>query len=158
MVPVSGAGEPTPEHPYPGQQWKEVRHDKTVTWLAFWKDPISQKDFKYVWLAANSTFKSDSDLAKYEKARKLKVLTLECLPLSQEQGQTLSRGVEPLAFTAWYDAVSITTSDSLDCMVLCPCCLLLWLGPVTQCVTAQRCSILEVLLFSLFNFLLMQVS
>lgn len=44
-----------------------------MTWLAFWKDPISQKDFKYVWLAANSTFKSDSDLAKYEKARKLKV-------------------------------------------------------------------------------------
>jgi len=26
-----------------------------------------------VWLAANSMFKSDSDLAKYEKARKLKV-------------------------------------------------------------------------------------
>lgn len=68
-----GAGEPVPEHPYPGQHWKEVRHDRTVTWLAFWKDPISQKDFKYVWLAANSTFKSDSDLAKYEKARKLKV-------------------------------------------------------------------------------------
>lgn len=67
-----GGEEAVPEHPYPGQQWKEVRHDKTVTWLAFWKDPISQKDFKYVWLAANSTFKSDSDLAKYEKARKLK--------------------------------------------------------------------------------------
>lgn len=72
---MPGAGEPVPEHPYPGQQWKEVRHDRTVTWLAFWKDPISQKDFKYVWLAANSTFKSDSDLAKYEKARKLKVNT-----------------------------------------------------------------------------------
>ena len=26
-----------------------------------------------MWLAANSTFKADSDLAKYEKARKLKV-------------------------------------------------------------------------------------
>ncbi len=62
-----------PEHPYPGQKWKEVRHDNTVTWLAYWKDPISPKDYKYVWLAANSTFKSDSDLAKYEKARKLKV-------------------------------------------------------------------------------------
>eukprot|EP00884_Botryococcus_braunii_P015907 jgi/Botrbrau1/29/Bobra.0022s0024.1 len=61
-----------PEHPYKGQQWKEVRHDNTVTWLAFWKDPISEKDYKYVWLAANSTFKSDSDLAKYEKARRLK--------------------------------------------------------------------------------------
>ena len=31
------------------------------------------QDYKYVWLAANSTFKADSDLAKYEKARKLKV-------------------------------------------------------------------------------------
>ena len=69
----AGKEEPVPEHPYPGQQWKEVRHDKTVTWLAYWKEPIAQKDFKYVWLAANSTFKSDSDLAKYEKARKLKV-------------------------------------------------------------------------------------
>ena len=72
---LAGMEEPVPEHPYPGQQWKEVRHDKTVTWLAYWKEPIAQKDFKYVWLAANSTFKSDSDLAKYEKARKLKVLT-----------------------------------------------------------------------------------
>ncbi len=70
---TAGKEEPVPEHPYPGQQWKEVRHDKTVTWLAYWKEPIAQKDFKYVWLAANSTFKSDSDLAKYEKARKLKV-------------------------------------------------------------------------------------
>ena len=68
----AGKGVPVPEHPYPGQKWKEVRHDNTVTWLAFWKDPISQKDYKYVWLAANSLFKSDSDLAKYEKARKLK--------------------------------------------------------------------------------------
>ncbi|EIE23767.1 DNA topoisomerase I [Coccomyxa subellipsoidea C-169] len=67
-----GKGVAVPEHPYPGQKWKEVRHDNTVTWLAFWKDPISAKDYKYVWLAANSTFKSDSDLAKYEKARKLK--------------------------------------------------------------------------------------
>ena len=55
------------------QTWKEVRHDPTVTWLAFWKDTVSDKDYKYVWLAANSTFKADSDLAKYEKARKLKV-------------------------------------------------------------------------------------
>lgn len=51
------------------QEWKGVRHDHTVTWLAFWKDPISQKDFKYVWLAANSGFKSESDLMKYEKVR-----------------------------------------------------------------------------------------
>ena len=74
----AGKGVPVPEHPYPGQDWKEVRHDNTVTWLAYWKDPISPKDYKYVWLAANSLFKSDSDLAKYEKARKLKVRHPAC--------------------------------------------------------------------------------
>lgn len=69
-----GENTPIPEHPYPGQRWKEVRHDHTVTWLAYWKDTISAKDFKYVWLGATSTFKADSDLQKYEKARKLKEL------------------------------------------------------------------------------------
>ncbi|KAF5843466.1 DNA topoisomerase I [Dunaliella salina] len=67
-----GEGEPIPEHPYPGQSWKEVRHDHTVTWLAYWRDTISQKDFKYVFLGATSSFKAESDMAKYEKARKLK--------------------------------------------------------------------------------------
>lgn len=38
-----GKGSPIPEHPYPGQTWKEVRCDQTVTWLAFWKDTISDK-------------------------------------------------------------------------------------------------------------------
>lgn len=69
-----GEGEPVPEHPFPGQSWKEVRHDHTVTWLAYWKDTVSSKDFKYVFLGATSTFKAESDMAKYEKARKLKDL------------------------------------------------------------------------------------
>ncbi|GFH23824.1 DNA topoisomerase 1, partial [Haematococcus lacustris] len=72
-----GEGEPLPEHPYPGQQWKEVKHDHSVTWLAYWKDTISNKDFKYVFLGATSTFKADSDLAKYEKARALKEIIHE---------------------------------------------------------------------------------
>ena len=67
-----GRGAPVPTHPFAGQAWKEVRHDDTVTWLAFWKDTINPKEYKYVWLGANSAFKADSDLAKYEKARKLK--------------------------------------------------------------------------------------
>jgi hypothetical protein len=70
---AAGPGEPIPEHPYPGQRWAEVRHDNTVTWLAYWKDPTNAKAYKYVFLGANSQFKSESDLAKYEKARKLKV-------------------------------------------------------------------------------------
>lgn len=61
-----------PECPIPGESWKEVRHDNTVTWLAFWNDPINPKEFKYVFLAASSTLKGQSDKEKYEKARMLK--------------------------------------------------------------------------------------
>lgn len=67
-----GKNAPIPECPIPGERWKEVRHDNTVTWLAFWNDPINPKEFKYVFLAASSTLKGQSDKEKYEKARKLK--------------------------------------------------------------------------------------
>uniref|UniRef100_A0A8I6X116 DNA topoisomerase n=1 Tax=Hordeum vulgare subsp. vulgare TaxID=112509 RepID=A0A8I6X116_HORVV len=52
--------------------WKEVKHDNTITWLACWNDPINEKDIKYVFLAASSSLKGQSDKEKYEKARKLK--------------------------------------------------------------------------------------
>ena len=67
-----GKGAPIPECNMPGHKWGGIRHDNTVTWLAFWKDPVDSKQFKYVWMAANSTFKADSDRLKYEKARELK--------------------------------------------------------------------------------------
>ncbi|OVA14492.1 DNA topoisomerase I [Macleaya cordata] len=67
-----GKGAPIPECPIPGERWKEVKHDNTVTWLAFWNDPINPKEFKYVFLAASSSLKGQSDKEKYEKARLLK--------------------------------------------------------------------------------------
>ncbi|PON40700.1 DNA topoisomerase I [Parasponia andersonii] len=67
-----GKDAPVPECPIPGERWKEVRHDNTVTWLAFWNDPINPKEFKYVFLAASSSLKGQSDKEKYEKARMLK--------------------------------------------------------------------------------------
>ncbi|KAL3508430.1 hypothetical protein ACH5RR_027831 [Cinchona calisaya] len=67
-----GKHAPIPECPIPGERWKEIRHDNTVTWLAFWNDPINPKEFKYVFLAASSTLKGQSDKEKYEKARLLK--------------------------------------------------------------------------------------
>ncbi|XP_059284473.1 DNA topoisomerase 1 alpha-like [Lycium ferocissimum] len=67
-----GKGAPIPECPIPGERWKEVRHDNTVTWLAFWNDPINPREFKYVFLAASSALKGLSDKEKYEKARRLK--------------------------------------------------------------------------------------
>lgn len=67
-----GKGAKIPECTMPGHRWKEIRHDNTVTWLAYWMDPINNKEFKYVFLAASSSLKGASDKEKYEKARKLK--------------------------------------------------------------------------------------
>ncbi|KAI3926812.1 hypothetical protein MKW92_028234 [Papaver armeniacum] len=67
-----GKGEPIPECPIPNERWKEVKHDNTVTWLAFWKNPIDPKAFKYVFLDDTSSWKGQSDKEKYEKARLLK--------------------------------------------------------------------------------------
>ncbi len=55
----------------PGHKWKDVIHDKTVEWLASWKDDITGK-VKYVWLGAHSDQKARGDMAKFDLARKLK--------------------------------------------------------------------------------------
>jgi len=62
-VPDLGDGKP--------HRWGSVVHDNKVTWLAKWKDSIAGQD-KCVWLAANSSWKGMSDMAKYNKARQLK--------------------------------------------------------------------------------------
>ncbi len=59
-----------PACPLPGHAWKRVVHDPSVTWLAYWRDPVGDHH-KYVFLAASSSFKGRADLAKYEKARRL---------------------------------------------------------------------------------------
>lgn len=55
----------------PGHHWGNIIHDRTVDWLASWKDPLNGKT-KYVWLGAHSAKKGKSDLAKFDTARKLK--------------------------------------------------------------------------------------
>lgn len=57
--------------PLEGHKWQKVIHDKTVEWLASWKDDITGK-IKYVWLGAHSDFKAQSDMHKFDMARKLK--------------------------------------------------------------------------------------
>jgi len=44
-----------------------------VTWLATWKENVNE-NIKYVFLAANSSLKGQSDFKKFEKARELKVI------------------------------------------------------------------------------------
>ncbi|KPA82439.1 DNA topoisomerase IB large subunit [Leptomonas pyrrhocoris] len=55
----------------PGHHWAAVQHDHTVTWLAMWRDSVAG-NFKYVMLAPSSSVKGQSDMAKFEKARRLK--------------------------------------------------------------------------------------
>lgn len=67
-----GLDDPVPICPLPGHCWKDVLHNNEATWLAYYKDENKDKSNKYVFLAANSTFKGSNDFKKYEKARKLK--------------------------------------------------------------------------------------
>lgn len=66
-----GPTSPVPPPP-PGHQWGKVIHDPTVTWLATWIENIN-KSQKYVFLAAGSSLKGQSDWKKFETARLLKV-------------------------------------------------------------------------------------
>lgn len=54
----------------PGK-WKEVIHDNTLVWLASYKDDITGK-VKYVWTAADSKFKAESDQEKFDLAKQLR--------------------------------------------------------------------------------------
>ncbi|KAJ3775054.1 DNA topoisomerase I [Lentinula raphanica] len=65
-----GKEAPIPIPNMPGK-WKSIQHDNTVTWLATWTENINQSH-KYVFLAAGSSLKGQSDMMKFEKARELK--------------------------------------------------------------------------------------
>ncbi|KAI8883942.1 hypothetical protein K501DRAFT_332972 [Backusella circina FSU 941] len=57
--------------PPKGHRWASVVHDQTATWLATWKENVNGST-KYVFLAATSAWKGQSDMQKFEKARNLK--------------------------------------------------------------------------------------
>ena len=64
-----GQNDPVPSPP-PGHHWGKIIHDHKVVWLAKWQDSIMNTP-KYVQFAAAGKFKGESDLSKFEKARKL---------------------------------------------------------------------------------------
>ncbi|ORZ13576.1 hypothetical protein BCR42DRAFT_330683 [Absidia repens] len=55
----------------PGHKWGKIVHDQQATWLATWKENINDTS-KYVFLSANSSWKGQSDMKKFDKARELK--------------------------------------------------------------------------------------
>lgn len=64
-----GPKDPVPKPP-DGHRWGKVIHDPTAAWLARWNDSISG-EIKYVMFSVEGRLKGESDLVKYEKARKL---------------------------------------------------------------------------------------
>lgn len=64
-----GPGVKVPEPPA-GHAWGKVVSDNTVTWLATWTENVNKQQ-KYVFLAAGSSLKGQSDLRKFETAREL---------------------------------------------------------------------------------------
>ena len=56
---------------YSNRKWGNIVYDRTIEWLASWKDDITNKT-KYVWLGAQSNLRTQSDLEKFELARQLK--------------------------------------------------------------------------------------
>ena len=80
---------------------------------------MDPKQFKYVWLAANSGFKADSDLQKYEKARKLKDhivairsdYTKKVHRFAMIYGRQLSKGLQASSTTSAWS----TDSQKRDC-------------------------------------------
>ncbi|KAJ1858380.1 DNA topoisomerase 1 [Coemansia sp. RSA 1822] len=70
QVTINIGDDATVPDPPPGHRWGNVTHDNTVTWLAMWKENINNS-IKYVFLAAGSSLKGQSDLRKFEKARNL---------------------------------------------------------------------------------------
>ncbi len=52
-------------------KWGEIIHDRSVEWLASWKDDITGKT-KYVWLNSHSEMKGKNDAHKFDMAKKLK--------------------------------------------------------------------------------------
>ena len=59
-----------PEPNVPGK-WGGVIHERTVIWLAAWKEEITGKN-KYIFTSLDSFFKSKSDEEKFDLARQLK--------------------------------------------------------------------------------------
>ncbi|EPZ31074.1 hypothetical protein ROZALSC1DRAFT_27488 [Rozella allomycis CSF55] len=62
--------------PPAGHSWRDIIHNNQVTWLATWEDTVNMTP-KYVFLAAGSSLKGQSDFKKFEKARELKDYVLD---------------------------------------------------------------------------------
>jgi len=109
-----GKDEKIPPCPIEGEQWGGITHDQTVTFIAKWVDNVNQS-YKMVYLHASSRFKGQSDMAKYEKARKLKkhIASIRADYTKKLKGD--NRSLKELATCVWIiDILSIRVGNEKD--------------------------------------------
>ncbi|XP_013375483.1 PREDICTED: DNA topoisomerase I, mitochondrial isoform X2 [Chinchilla lanigera] len=115
-----------PEPPA-GHQWKEVRSDNTVTWLAAWTENV-QNSIKYITLNPSSKLKGEKDWQKYETARRLKGVVDEIrsqywTDWKSREMKTRQRGValyfiDKLALRTGNEKEEGETADTVGCCSL----------------------------------------
>ncbi|XP_006989346.1 DNA topoisomerase I, mitochondrial isoform X1 [Peromyscus maniculatus bairdii] len=102
-----------PEPPA-GHQWKEVRSDNTVTWLAAWTENI-QNSFKYIILNPSSKLKGEMDWQKYEVARRLKGVVDEIRAQYQADWKSPERKKRQLAVALYFiDKLALRTGNEKE--------------------------------------------
>ncbi|KAL1767257.1 DNA topoisomerase I, mitochondrial isoform X1 [Sigmodon hispidus] len=102
-----------PEPPS-GHQWKEVRSDNTVTWLAAWTENI-QNSFKYIILNPSSKLKGEKDWQKYEVARRLKGIVDKIRAQYQADWKSPEMKKRQLAVALYFiDKLSLRTGNEKE--------------------------------------------
>ena len=86
--------------PLEGHSWGKIVHDQHVTWLASWTENI-QGDTKYVFLAAGSKWKGQSDLKKFEKARELAKIVEEIRRVNAKELKDPNLTIKQRATALW---------------------------------------------------------
>merc|ERR1719285_794564 len=109
-----GKDEKIPPCPIEGEQWGGIIHDPTVTYIAKWVDNVNQS-YKMVYLHASSRFKGQADMAKYEKARKLKKRIASIREDYTKKLTSTHRALRELATCVWIiDILSIRVGNEKD--------------------------------------------
>jgi len=84
----------------PGHAWRDILHENCVQWMAFFDDSITGET-KYVGFAANSSFKGQPDLLKYERAKRL-ISKIGSIRASYEKLQKSKAVIDKQKATATY--------------------------------------------------------
>jgi DNA topoisomerase-1 len=95
-------------------KWKKVIHDKSVIWLASWKDTINKKT-KYIFTSFEGIFKSKSDEKKFDMAKKLGTIINKIRKLYTSQLNDNNSKIKQLA-TALYliDKLALRIGNAKD--------------------------------------------